>query len=156
MWQAPTHLSRPCSDRTSPINHRRFDMIPATGFLSVYMVWAMFRWTLVSADNDLYICNAAHPPQVTNVSACQLLLCAVPQSHITPAQAVAIWPQLEAVAQQFGLRIGSASAVSCSGSGCLTNSPFDWCVMATHGLTPPTLRARSSACRNGRAGTSVA
>jgi hypothetical protein len=47
------------------------------------------------------------------------------QSNVTPQEASELWPQIEAVAHKFNLRIGSPSAVYC-GANCITASPFDW------------------------------
>jgi hypothetical protein len=47
------------------------------------------------------------------------------QSNVTPQEAAALWPKIEAVAHKFNLRIGSPSAVHC-GRNCITTSPFDW------------------------------
>ena len=47
------------------------------------------------------------------------------QSNLTPAQAAALWPQVEAFAEQRGLAVVSP-AVNYCGSPCNVTNPFDW------------------------------
>ncbi len=47
------------------------------------------------------------------------------QANLTPTEAAALWPQVEAVAKQHGLAIASPALNYCGGS-CNVTNPFDW------------------------------
>lgn len=48
------------------------------------------------------------------------------QAAMTPEQAAALWPLLEAAAATHGgLRLGSPSAAPC-GAGCIVANPLEW------------------------------
>jgi Glycosyl hydrolase catalytic core len=48
-----------------------------------------------------------------------------PQSNLTPAQAAALWPQIQTFAQSRGMKIVSPGVNYC-GSPCNDTDPFDW------------------------------
>lgn len=47
------------------------------------------------------------------------------QANLDPQQAAALWPHLEAVARDMGLKLGTPSPAPC-GAHCVRASPFDW------------------------------
>lgn len=47
------------------------------------------------------------------------------QAALSPQEAAALWPQVQAVADQLGLRLGSPAAAPC-GAKCVEPDPFKW------------------------------
>ena len=47
------------------------------------------------------------------------------QSNLEPAEAAALWPQMEKVAHSMGLRLGTPSPAPC-GAYCVRRNPFQW------------------------------
>lgn len=51
------------------------------------------------------------------------------QSDLQPEEAAALWPSMQAVAHDMGLKLGTPSPAPC-GAQCVRASPFQWCVHA--------------------------
>ncbi|KAL3158900.1 hypothetical protein ABBQ32_011615 [Trebouxia sp. C0010 RCD-2024] len=47
------------------------------------------------------------------------------QANLEPAEAAALWPQMETVAHSMGLRLGTPSPAPC-GTNCVRRNPFQW------------------------------
>ena len=47
------------------------------------------------------------------------------QSNMEPAEAAALWPQMEKIAHSMGLRLGTPSPAPC-GASCVRSNPFQW------------------------------
>ena len=47
------------------------------------------------------------------------------QSNLEPAEAAALWPQMEKVAHSMGLKLGTPSPAPC-GANCVRSNPFQW------------------------------
>ena len=47
------------------------------------------------------------------------------QANLQPQEAAQLWPYLEAVAHDMGLKLGTPSPAPC-GANCVRASPFDW------------------------------
>jgi len=47
------------------------------------------------------------------------------QSNLEPAEAAALWPAMEQVANKMGLRLGTPSPAPC-GAQCVRSNPFQW------------------------------
>lgn len=47
------------------------------------------------------------------------------QANLQPQEAAELWPYLEAVAHDMGLKLGTPSPAPC-GADCVRASPFDW------------------------------
>jgi hypothetical protein len=60
---------------------------------------------------------------------CNLQITHTAEQHVAfPSRSLALqalWPQVEAVADKLGLRLGAPAAAPC-GAKCVTPSPFDW------------------------------
>jgi hypothetical protein len=54
----------------------------------------------------------------------------ISQANMTPSQAAAAWPQLQAIADQYGLKLASPAVNYCGNcvteNGLIYYSPFDW------------------------------
>jgi hypothetical protein len=85
------------------------------GFEYVPMVWGSSTVTTASAaiTSDEKFLLTFNEPDFNS------------QSNLTPAQAAALWPQIEQTAAAHGLAIVSPALNYCGG-GCNETSPFDW------------------------------
>lgn len=51
------------------------------------------------------------------------------QSNLQPEEAAALWPSMQGIAHDMGLKLGTPSPAPC-GAQCVRASPFQWCVHA--------------------------
>ncbi|KAL4444069.1 hypothetical protein ABPG75_011806 [Micractinium tetrahymenae] len=73
------------------------------------------------------------------------------QAGMTPEEAAALWPQLEALADRLDLRLGSPAAAPC-GRDCIVADPFVWLdqfFAACHGCRVDFMAAHYYACNPG-------
>lgn len=87
----------------------------AHGIEFVPMQWG--KWGIESLSKDINA-NARHLLGMNEPGHQQ-------QSNLEPAEAAALWPQMEEIAHSKGLRLGTPSPAPC-GADCVRSNPFQW------------------------------
>lgn len=126
--------------------HSEADMLTASQFISWWYNWAALPDAGIRNTYTAYQVDFA--PQAWNAAGIQAVRNRVSQdtaikyilgfnepnfkdqANMTPTQAAAAWPQLQAIADEFGLKLVSPAVNYCgncvSQNGITYNNPFDW------------------------------